>query len=237
MITVTTTRIRLAAVTVAWVGTSLLAACTSSTTSGRGQAVAPTNRSASSASGSTAASTPPPSTSPTAPASPVIPAPSVPVATHTVHTVDGRTYLVKIWVRRHDDDCVAHAYGAPMLAFLRAHRCSGLDRVLATTAVDGRPIAYAESSTAFAGTSTQPYGVTAAFRKLIEANGTGSLNDLLREGYRLPSGPTAIPPSEAFDVIGQDNGVAVWDLWYLDGPTPDQDKTLLRVVTDLYLQF
>jgi hypothetical protein len=72
---------------------------------------------------------------------------------------------------------------------------------------------------------------------LEEADGTGSINDLLREGYRLPSGPGAVPAAEAFNVLGQDNGVTVWDAWYLDGATRTNDSALVQMTKDIFLQF
>ena len=68
------------------------------------------------------------------------------------------------------------------------------------------------------------------------ATDPGSLDDLLREGYRLPSGPSSVPSPDAFNVLGQDNGVTVWDVWYLDGPTPYNDRALIKASEDLFLQ-
>ncbi|HEV7206412.1 MAG TPA: hypothetical protein VGN18_17535 [Jatrophihabitans sp.] len=232
-------RLRLA---VTLVVAATLAACASSTTRGSGVAASPTGSSG----GSTAdfpassggAGSSPPSSGPASPpaSSPVIPAPATPIETHTV-TSDNRTYVVQVWVRKRDTECITHAHGKPLLDFLRQHPCLGLERVLATTTVGGRPVGYAESSTGFRSTTGNLYANAAEFKRLELADNTGSINDLLSEGYRLPRGPTSIPPGEAFGVIGQDNGVAVWDVWYLDGPTQSQDKALLQVITDLYLQF
>lgn len=150
---------------------------------------------------------------------------------------DGRTYPVKIWAAVKDATCFDHAYGTAMITFLTQHPCAGLERVLGTTTVDGRGVGFAESSTAFPAPASDPYRYASRFENLERADGTGSINDLLREGYRLPSGPTAVPPSEAFNVLGQDDGVTVWDAWYLDGPTPDNDKDLIQMTKDLFLQF
>jgi hypothetical protein len=38
-------------------------------------------------------------------------------------------------------------------------------------------------------------------------------------------------------VLGQDEGVTIWDVWYLDGPTPDNDKALIKMTEDLFLRF
>ena len=184
--------------------------------------------------------TPPVSTTVPAPSTDtqaIHPAPSEPVRTAVVHASDGTTYVVKIWWDVKNDTCFDHAYGQPIITFLTQHPCTGLERYLATTTVNGRPVAFAESATGFPGTARDPYRWASRFGTLEKADGTGSLNDLLREGYRLPSGPTAIPSGEAFNVIGQDQGVTVWDVWYLDGTTPTNDPALIKMTNDVFLQF
>ena len=154
-----------------------------------------------------------------------------------MHVQGGKTsYLVKIWAQVENPTCYDHAYGQPIITFLTEHPCSGMTRILATTTVGGRPVGFAETATSFTGTTANPYIYSSKFTQLEEANNTGSINDLLREGYRLPSGPTAIPAHEAFEVLGQDNGVTIWDAWYLDGPTPDNAKPLMTMAQDLFLQ-
>jgi hypothetical protein len=109
--------------------------------------------------------------------------------------------------------------------------------LLGTTTVKGRPVGFAVSETGFQGPTSDPYKYAGQFMKLEEQDGTGSIADLLREGYRLPSGPSAIPADEAFNVLGQDVGVVIWDAWYLDGPTPNNDPALMAMTQDLFLQF
>ena len=58
----------------------------------------------------------------------------------------------------------------------------------------------------------------------------------MREGYRLPAGPSSVPQPDAFDALGQDAGVVVTDAWYLDGPTPENDPRLVKMARDLFLQ-
>lgn len=176
-------------------------------------------------------------TSSGAPTSGDHPVPASPLKTVTVHAQENRTYVVEIWAQVHDDSCFDHAYGQQMIAFLIQHPCHGLDRYLGTTTVGGRPAAFAESVTGFSGTAKDPYVNSTEFTRLEEADGTGSINDLLREGYRLPSGPGAVPAAEAFNVLGQDNGVTVWDAWYLDGATRTNDSALVQMTKDIFLQF
>ena len=144
------------------------------------------------------------------------------------------SYAVTVWDSDDITDCSTHAYGAPMIRFLGAHPCRGAHRVLATVPVNGRSVALSLISTSFPGTAADPYATTAAFIKLEQADDTGSINDLLREGGTLP-GADAIPSTEAFSVLSQDAGVTVFDAWYLDGTTVDQDPTLVTLERDLYL--
>jgi hypothetical protein len=72
---------------------------------------------------------------------------------------------------------------------------------------------------------------------LVLAADTGSVNDLLAEGYRLPAGPAALPEHEAFAALSQDAGVSVFDAWYLSGSTPDNDPALEKMLQSIYLQY
>jgi hypothetical protein len=220
---------------------ALVAGC-SSTTNGAGQVASRPPTPPSSEPGFP--STPPPETTtapstsaPSAPTGTSQPAPPQPLRTVSVTGADGKTYVIKIWADVKNRTCFDHAYGGPIVKFLTRHPCTGLERYLATTTVNGRSVGLAESATGFPGTAKDPYRWASRFATLEKANGTGSLNDLLREGYRLPSGPTSIPRSEAFNVISQDQGVTVWDAWYLDGPTPTNDPALIRMTQDAFLQF
>jgi hypothetical protein len=191
-----------------------------------------------SAPGPTAGSSPAgPSSDSGSPAPTTHPVPSTPVKTVTVHAASGTTYLVKIWAHAKHTTCFDHAYGQPMVAFLIKHPCQGLERYLGTTTVNGNQVGFAESVTGFRGTANDPYANSNAFSRLENSDGTGSISDLMREGYRLPVGPPSVPASEAFRVIGQDNGVTVWDMWYLVDTTPPNDPALLQMAEDLFLQF
>lgn len=220
-----------------------VAACTTST-AGSGSVGAPAvGNSSSSPDFPSASSAAPASSGAAAPssasasASPTVhPAPATPLRTATVHASDA-TYVVKVWADVKDDTCFDHAHGTPIVNFLTQHPCTGLHRMLATTTVKGRPVGMAISETGFQGPASDPYKYASAFIKLEQQDGTGSIDDLLMDGYRLPQGPTAIPAGEAFNVVGQDEGVTVWDAWYLDGPTPTNAKPLMQMTLDLFLQF
>jgi hypothetical protein len=234
----------------AWAGlvaVSVLFAACSTTTNGSGAASTPATRRSSTPGfpSSTArettpaeTTTPPPATTSSIARTPtVIPAPATPLKRAVVHALHGRTYVVKIWADVRNDTCFDHAYGKAITTFLTQHPCTGLERYLGTTTVNGRPVGFNESATAFRGTAADPYKWAGRFAELENQDGTGSINDLLREGYRLPSGPSYVPSPDAFNVIGQDAGVTVWDVWYLDGSTPYNDKALITMTEDIFLQF
>lgn len=224
------------------VGCAALTAC-SSTTNGAGErAGRPTAPSTHDFPSITAPATSPAPITSEAPASPpaasIHPAPSSPLKTVTTHAPDGASYVVKIWQQVEDPTCFDHAYGTPMITYLTQHPCTGLRRTLATTTVGGREVGFNESEAGFpAGPPANPYRWAEKFKTLEEADNTGSIVDLLRDGYRLPSGPTALPASEVFNVLGQDSGVVVYDVWYLDGSTPSNDPALIKMTQDIFLQF
>lgn len=224
-----------------------LTACTS-TTSGSGTAsgassTPPSSRadfpsgSGSGSGGAASASSSAPSSPPASSGSGTHPVPSQPLRTVTVTGSNGTKYTVQIWADVSDPSCFDHAYGQPVITFLTQHPCKGLRRYLGTTTVNGRPVGFAQESTGFAGTATDPYIYTSQFTQLVQRDGTGSIDDLMREGYRLPSGPTSVPSPDAFNCLGQDQGVTIWDLWYLDGPTPNNDKALVDLTGALFLQY
>lgn len=185
----------------------------------------------------TAAGTPTsPSRAPSTPtSSDVTTAPGTPV--RTVHVqATGRSYVVKVWFRTSGKDCAAHAYGKPVIRYLGAHPCDGMTRLLATTKVNGRDVGFAEESVTFGGRYPQMYSYAGKFRKLVSKDGTGNVNDLMREGYRLPGGPTSVPYPNAFNAMSQDAVTTVVEAWYLYDPTPDNDPALVQLAKDCFLQ-
>ncbi len=164
--------------------------------------------------------------------------PAQPLRTKTVVGSSGVTYVIKVWAEQKNvTDCAAHAYGAPVIHYLQTHPCYGLDRLLATTTVNGRAVGFAQRSIGFQGAQDQGYKAAGNFEKLVSRNGTGNLNDLMREGYRLPSGPTSVPFPNAFSALSQDANVTIVEAWYLKGTTPDNDPALEKMAQDIYLQF
>lgn len=108
--------------------------------------------------------------------------------------------------------------------------------MLATTTVNGKAVGFAQRSIGFRGGMNRSYRAAGEFRNLVTRSGTGNLDDLMREGYRLPSGPSTVPFPNAFSALGQDNSVTVVEAWYLHGQTPDNDPPLVRMAEDIFLQ-
>lgn len=228
----------LAGLAVAGCLAALLTACTS-TKAGTGRPAAPITTPTTPVATSSSATTSAGSTSATTSASASItvhPAPTAPLRTATVHAPGGATYVIKIWADVKNATCADHAYGS-MVQFLTTHKCDGMERRLATTTVNGQDVGFNVTDTSFPGTSANPYAGAEAFRAYVEKEGTGSINDLLREGYRLPSGPTTVPSPDAFTTVGQDAGVSVYDVWFLNGPTPENDPTLIKMAQNIFLQY
>jgi hypothetical protein len=153
----------------------------------------------------------------------------------TVTGGDGTTYRVTVWAEDRIADCAAHSYGQ-VVAYFHEHPCASATRRLVTMRVGGRTLAMSAIAVTCA-TGPAPdhiYDYAAQFAQLEQADGTGGIDDLLRDGARLP-GATAIPANEAFDVEAQDVGVFVMDAWYLGGATRSQDPALIALEQNLVL--
>ena len=96
------------------------------------------------------------------------------------------------WKQQAADDqtnCAAHSYGQVAAFFARTPAAS-VHRLLATTSDDGRAIVIASNVVSFANEAQAKSYLT-----LVNADGTGNIADLLREGVRYPGGPAALPPA------------------------------------------
>jgi hypothetical protein len=194
------------------------------------------------------ASTPSVSASASQASPPVPPLSTVPLAPLHVLTIDSASgtsrYTATIWAQDDVADCASHAYGAPVIAFLRAHPCTGVTRALATTTVNGRPVAIASAVVSFANTpdTAGPDGeptdavVAGEFETLVDQDDTGNITSLLNEGARFPGAPTKVPYPNAFAELGQDGAVFGYEAWYLDGHTADNDPALETLELNLPFQ-
>ena len=124
----------------------------------------------------------------------------------------GTVYHAVLYGASKVTDCAAHSYGAPMINYFESHPCISATRRIFTIPLKGRTVALSSVAVVAAGGPGNDYYKWAGrFMKLEKSDGTGSINDLLREGYRIPGGQDSIPNTEAFDVIGQDDVVTVLD--------------------------
>lgn len=233
----------LSALALVTVSTAVLGACSGDTGGSgqgryRGGTATPAGSSAAGSSAPGSGAAPSKSTSKSKSAAPTThPVPAQPLRTKSVVSPDGTTYVLKVWADQNVKDCAAHAYGAPVIKYLRRHPCFGLGQVLATTTVGGREVGFAQRSIGFKEAKPDSYSATAGFHRLVQKDGTGNLDDLLREGYRLPSGPTSVPFPNAFSALGQDDNVTIVEAWYLKGKTPDNDPALEKMARDIFLQY
>lgn len=129
------------------------------------------------------------------------------------------------WVKQASDtqtNCAAHSYGQ-VQGFLTRTPCSSVQRVLATTARNGRQIIIAAYVIHFA-----TPGHAASFNSLVTTDGTGDITNLLAEGNRIPGGPSKLPDA-AFASRQNGNTVSVAEAAYAVGASNGSDPTLKSV--------
>jgi hypothetical protein len=131
------------------------------------------------------------------------------------------------WVRRASDsqtNCAAHAYGQVQGFFARTP-CTSVQRLLATTNEGGRTVVIASNVVTF-GSAAQAQ----RYLTLVNADGTGNIADLLREGVSYPGGPEKLPDA-AFASRLDGNRVLVAEAGYVGGTSSATDPTL-RAIAD-----
>jgi hypothetical protein len=163
---------------------------------------------------------------------------TVDVTTYGEHPV---TYRMTLWASDRIHGCSTHASGQ-VAAYFRAHPCRSAERFTWTMPFHGRTVVLEDEAVdvqpgPFSSTSTAHLEYEWAIKliQLENAPGTGSINDLISEGARVPGAGGSVPGNEAFKVCTEDNGVTVFDAWYLDGSTVSQDPHLLALEQSLFL--
>jgi hypothetical protein len=129
------------------------------------------------------------------------------------------------WQLRAADDqtnCAAHSYGQVQVFFARTP-CTALHRSLFSTSSGGRAVVIAASTVTFASS-----GEAAEYLRLVTSDGTGNVNDLLREGSRYPGSPSKLPPA-AFASRQDGARVLVAEAGYAEGPSDYSDATLQAI--------
>jgi hypothetical protein len=126
------------------------------------------------------------------------------------------------WIQQAADDqtnCSAHAYGK-IKDFLKATRCTSVHRYLATTNQGGRMVIVAASTVTFAN-ATQ----ARRYLDIVTSDGTGNINDLLREGTTVPGVGDQLPPA-AFASKQDGARVFVAEAAYTDGHSDNSNANL-----------
>jgi hypothetical protein len=126
------------------------------------------------------------------------------------------------WIQQAADDqtnCAAHAYGK-VKDFLTKTRCTSVHRYLATTNQGGRQVVVAASTVTFPDPTKAK-----AYLDLVTSDGTGNINDLLREGSTVPGVGDQLPPA-AFASKQIGSRVYVAEAAYAGGHSDNTDTTL-----------
>lgn len=131
------------------------------------------------------------------------------------------------WTRQASDsqtDCAAHSYGQ-VRSFFAGTPCTSVKRLLATTSVQGRTVVIASNVVAF-DTPVQAQKYLA----LVNADGTGNISDLLREGVTFAGAPAKLPDA-AFASRQAGSTVLVAEAAYITGSSDAGDPTLRAVAS------
>jgi hypothetical protein len=116
-------------------------------------------------------------------------------------------------------DCASHARGL-VARSLRDHPCVKATRSLATGQVDGREVLVVTSRI------EMPSARDAArVKRALDGNGTGNVNDLLREGRTFAGAPARMPTS-GYASRQAGSMVVVAEVGYLHGQSSDADPAL-----------
>ena len=89
-----------------------------------------------------------------------------------------------------DDTCAGHAYG-DVATFFETTNCTGLSRALYSAQLDGGAVVVSVSRIQLPDTAT-----ARDLRALADRNGSGNINDLLREGVSYSGGPRELSNAE-----------------------------------------
>lgn len=129
-----------------------------------------------------------------------------------------------LMLRASDDqtDCAAYSYGQVQVFFARTP-CASVRRSLFSTQQDGRGVVVAASSVTFDSPSQ-----AADYLGLVTSDGTGNVNDLLREGARYPGSPSKLPVA-AFASRRDGVRVVVAQAAFTQGSSDNQDAGLLAI--------
>ena len=124
-------------------------------------------------------------------------------------------------------DCAAHARGRTKAAF-EAQNCVNAKRSLATGQLDGRRVLFVVSRVEMPSAEA-----AVSVRQVLDGNGTGNINDLLREGRTFPGGPARMP-SSGYASTQTGKVLVVAEAGYIDGgPSSDNDSGLRTAAAEV----
>ena len=116
-------------------------------------------------------------------------------------------------------DCAQHSRGKVKASF-RGENCVKATRSVGTGTVKGRKVLFVVSRIEMPSPDA-----AARIKAVLDGDGTGNINDLLREGRRFAGGPRHMP-SSGYASVQADEIVGVAEAGYLDGTSADSDPAL-----------
>lgn len=122
-----------------------------------------------------------------------------------VQVVDGKNFTVEAVDAA--GTCIGHAYG-DTADFFAATDCTGLARALYATEVGGQPVVVSVSRVRLADAAT-----ARNLRALTDANGSGNVSDLLREGVRYTGSPVELHRAEYASAVSGATVTIVESAW------------------------
>ena len=118
-------------------------------------------------------------------------------------------------------DCAGHSRGRTKASF-EAEDCVKATRLLASGEVGGRPVLYVVSRIEMATEEA-----AASVKQVLDGNGTGNLNDLLREGKTYAGAPAEMPIS-GYASLQEGKVVTVAEAGFVDDGRSSSEDPALR---------
>jgi hypothetical protein len=136
-----------------------------------------------------------------------------------VQAVGGAEFTVQ--AVQADETCAGHAYG-DTADFFADVDCTALSRALYSTQLDGAPVVVSVVRVQMADT-----GVARDLQALTDRNGSGNVNDLLREGVRYTGSPSELSGAEYASAVSGTAVTIVESAWVdedADGGSAEIDR-------------
>ncbi|MGY2075658.1 hypothetical protein [Blastococcus sp. SYSU DS0828] len=140
-----------------------------------------------------------------------------------VREVNGTAYTVE--AVQVDDTCAGHAYGE-VAGLFAATDCTGLSRALYSAEVGGAPVVVSVSRVAMSDPAA-----ARELRALTDRDGSGNVNDLLREGVTYDGGPAGLRSAEYASAVSGSTVTVVESAW-AGAPGPGGAAAVDKVASD-----